>query len=376
MSDSLSSLYGGRGIAFTHGRGSHIFDTAGREYIDFFNGHGASLFGHSHPLLTETLEKAAKGIWTSGAGFESPIREKLADELGMMFGGGRAFFCNSGTEAVEAALKLSLILRKGRSRILACRRGFHGRSCGALSMTFNPKYREPFMPLLGKVEHFSISELAENIDDDTAAVFIEPVQGEGGVHPLPSETGNKITKACQKHSALLICDEIQSGLGRCGAPLASSITGLDPDMVCLAKGLAGGIPAGALVWKKELGDFLPHSHGSTYGGNELAAAVSLTVLSMVMHSGLPEKATRSGEFFRSRIAAIGSSHIKDVRGLGLLNGIELDIPSVGVVRALQENGLLSLTAGPRTLRFLPSFAAEGKDFEDAALILTRTLEGF
>ncbi len=184
MSDSLSSLYGGRGIAFTHGRGSHIFDTAGREYIDFFNGHGASLFGHSHPLLTETLEKAAKGIWTSGAGFESPIREKLADELGMMFGGGRAFFCNSGTEAVEAALKLSLILRKGRSRILACRRGFHGRSCGALSMTFNPKYREPFMPLLGKVEHFSISELAENIDDDTAAVFIEPYREKAASIPF------------------------------------------------------------------------------------------------------------------------------------------------------------------------------------------------
>lgn len=374
MSDSLSSLYGGRGIAFTHGRGSRIFDTAGREYIDFFNGHGASLFGHSHPLLTEALEKAAKGVWTSGAGFESPVREKLADELGMMFGDGRAFLCNSGTEAVEAALKLTLILRKGRSRILACRRGFHGRSCGALSMTFNPKYREPFMPLLGKVEHFSINELAENIDNDTAAVFIEPVQGEGGVHPLPSETGNIITKACQKHSALLICDEIQSGLGRCGAPLASSITGLDPDMVCLAKGLAGGIPAGALVWKKELGDFLPHSHGSTYGGNELTATVSLAVLSMVTHTDLPRKAATSGEYFRSKISAIGNSHIKDIRGLGLLNGIELDIPSLGVVKALQENGLLSLTAGPRTLRFLPSFAAEEKDFDDALLILAKTLE--
>ena len=376
MSDSLSSLYGGRGIAFTHGKGSHIFDTAGLEYIDFFNGHGASLFGHSHPLLTEALERAAKGVWTSGAGFESPVREKLADELGLMLGEGRVFLCNSGTEAIEAALKLVLTLRKGRNRILACRRGFHGRSCGALSITFNPKYREPFIQLVGKAEHFPMEDLAENIDDNTAAVFIEPVQGEGGVFALPLETGNKITEACKKHSALVVSDEIQSGLGRCGAPLASSITGLDPDMVCLAKGLAGGIPAGALVWKKELGDFLPHSHGSTYGGNELTATVSLAVLSMVMHSDLPEKAARSGEFFRSRISAIGNSHIKDVRGMGLLNGIELDIPSVGVVKALQENGLLSLTAGPRTLRFLPSFAAEEKDFEDAALILSKTLEGF
>ncbi|NLD04930.1 MAG: aspartate aminotransferase family protein [Synergistaceae bacterium] len=376
MSDSLSSLYGGRGIAFTHGRGSHIFDTAGREYIDFFNGHGASLFGHSHPILTEALEKAVKGVWTSGAGFESPVREKLADELGLMLGEGRVFLCNSGTESIEAALKLSMILKKGRSRILACRRGFHGRSCGALSVTFNPKYRNPFMPMIGKVEHFSIEDLAENIDDDTAAVFIEPVQGEGGVFPLSPETGKKISDACRKSSALLICDEIQSGLGRCGAPLASRLTGLDPDMVCLAKGLAGGLPAGALIWKKELGDFLPHSHGSTYGGNELTATLSLAVLSMVMHSDLPEKAAGSGELLRSLISAIGSSHIKDVRGLGLLNGIELDIPSLGVVKALQENGLLSLAAGPRTLRLLPSFAADKKDFEDAVLILARTLEEF
>ena len=376
MSDSLSSLYGGRGIAITHGRGSRVFDTSGREYLDFFNGHGASLFGHSHPLLTEALEKASKGIWTSGAGFGSPVREKLADELGQMLGEGRVFLCNSGTEAIEAALKLVLTLRKGRSRILACRRAFHGRTCGALSITFNPKYREPFTLLTGKAEHFSTEDLAENIDDDTAAVFIEPVQGEGGVFALPAGTGNKITEACRKHSVLLVSDEIQSGLGRCGAPLASSLTGLSPDIVCLAKGLAGGMPAGALVWKKELGDFTPHSHGSTYGGNELTATVSLAVLSMVMHSELPEKAARYGEFFRSLIYAVGSSHIKDVRGMGLLNGIELDIPSADVLKGLQKNGLIALTAGPRVIRFLPSFAAEEKDFEKAALILAKTLEGF
>ena len=376
MSDSLSSLYGGRGIAFFGGQGSHIFDTTGRNYIDFFNGHGASLFGHAHPLLTEALEKGAKGVWTSGAGFESPVREKLADELGLILKEGRVFLCNSGTEAIEAALKLSLILRKERSRILACRRGFHGRTCGALSMTFNPKYREPFMPMIGKVEHFSINDISENIDDNTAAVFIEPVQGEGGVFCLPPEIGVKISESCRKSSTLLVADEIQSGLGRCGAQLASSLTRLDPDIVCLAKGLAGGLPAGAVVWKKELGDFSPHSHGSTYGGNELVANVSLAVLSMVMHSDLPLKAAAGGKFFRSRISEIESGHIKDIRGMGLLNGLELDIPSLPVVKALQNNGLLSLTAGPRTLRFLPSFAADEKDFEDAALILAKTLEEF
>ncbi len=376
MSDSLSSLYGGRGLSLTHGRGSRVFDSAGREYIDFFNGHGASLFGHSHPLLLEALNKGARGIWTSGAGFESPVRQKLAEQLGSLLGDGRVFLCNSGAEAVEAALKFSILLRKGRNRILACRRGFHGRTCGALSLTFNPKYREPFMPLIGKVEHFSTEEIAGNIDDDTAVVFIEPVQGEGGVYPLSEDTGRRITEACRRHSALLAVDEIQSGLGRCGAPLASSLTGLEPDMACLAKGLAGGLPAGALIWKSELGDFIPHSHGSTYGGNDLTASVSLAVLSMVMNDGLPSKAAAYGEKFRTRISATGSPHIKEVRGMGLLNGVELDIPSVNVVRALQEKGLLSLTAGPRTLRFLPSFAADEKDFEEAAQILADTLEEF
>ncbi|NLX84930.1 MAG: aspartate aminotransferase family protein [Synergistaceae bacterium] len=376
MSNSLSNLYGGRGIAISTGQGSHVLDTTGRSYIDFFNGHGASLFGHSHPRLIEALEKGTKGVWTSGAGFESPIREELADELGMLLKDGKVYLCNSGTEAIEAALKLSLILRKGRGRILACRRGFHGRTCGALSMTFNPKYKEPFLPMIGKAEHFSIDDIAENIDDNTVAVFIEPVQGEGGVFCIPPETGVKISEACKKNSVLLVTDEIQSGLGRCGAPLASSLTGLDPDIVCLAKGLAGGLPAGAVVWKKELGDFLPHSHGSTYGGNELVANVSLAVLSMVMHSDLPLKAAANGEFFRSLISEIGSSHIKEIRGMGLLNGVELDIPSLPVVKALQNNGLLSLTAGPRTLRFLPSYAADEKDFKDVALILAKTLEEF
>jgi len=197
MSDSLSALYGGRGIALTHGRGSRVFDTAGREYLDFFNGHGASLFGHSHQLLIEALENASKGIWTSGAGFESPVREKLADKLGLMLGEGRVFLCNSGTEAIEAALKLVLTLRKGRGRILACRRGFHGRTCGALSITFNPKYREPFIPLIGKAEHFSMEDLAENIDDDTAAVFIEPVQGEGGVFAFLQKEEIKLPKRAE-----------------------------------------------------------------------------------------------------------------------------------------------------------------------------------
>ena len=374
MPGSLSALYGGRGIELSHGKGSRVFDTEGREYLDFFNGHGAELFGHAVPELREALFEAAGQMWSGGAGFESQAREQLAEQLGAMLGGGRVFLANSGTEAIEAALKLATVLRPGRTRILACRRGFHGRTCGALGMTFNPKYRRPFAELLPGVEHFEPDELASHVDEDTAAVFVEPVQGEGGVFPLKPETGMALSKACAAHGALLVADEVQTGLGRCGAPLASSLVGLAPDVVCVAKGLAGGLPAGAAIWKSELGDFPPHSHGSTYGGNELVCSVALAAVKMVKEENLSSKASELGAFLRSEIAKIESPHIKAVRGLGLLNGIELDIPSLDAVKLLQEKGLLSLAAGPRVLRFLPSFAASEEDMRIGAEKLAEVLK--
>lgn len=374
MSGSLSMLFGGRGVNLVRGDGSRVFDSAGREYIDFFNGHGATLFGHAHPALMSALDASSKGLWTCGAGFESPAREELAELLGKILGDGKVFICNSGTEAVEAALKLSVALRPGRKRILACRRAFHGRTCGALSLTFNPKYRNPFKSLIPNAEHFNQEDLAGQIDGDTAAVFIEPVQGEGGVHPLPAAAGRAISEACARHGAVLVADEIQTGLGRCGAMLASSLTGLSPDMVCLAKGLAGGLPIGALVWKKELGDFPPHSHGSTYGGNELVAKVAVAALKMIEQENLPAYADSLGEELRAELARACNGTIKEIRGLGLLCGVETGTPSVDVVKALQAKGLLALAAGPRTVRFLPSFAVGAGDAARAAAILSETME--
>ena len=376
MSDTLSGLYGGRGITLSHGEGSRVYDIEGREYIDFFNGHGAALFGHSNSTLLAALENAAKGIWSSGAGFESPVREQLAEELASLFGKGHVFLCNSGTEAIEAALKLSAALRPKRRRILACRRAFHGRTCGALSITFNPKYRAPFSSLIAAAEHYPTDEIAGHIDSDTAAVFIEPVQGEGGVHKVEMETGKLISETCKKNGVILVADEVQTGLGRCGAPLASKLAGLDPDVVCLAKGLAGGLPAGAVIWKKEIGDFPPHSHGSTYGGNELVAGVSIAALDLLKKDDLSLRAEKLGSHFRSELAKIDNKIIKDIRGLGLLNGVEIGIPAMDAVKELQKNGVLSLAAGPRVVRFLPSFAATEEDMEQAARIFAKTMEAF
>jgi acetylornithine/LysW-gamma-L-lysine aminotransferase len=374
VSGSLSSLYGGRGIAIVSGRGALAFDAGGREYVDFFNGHGASLFGHSDPALAESLARASRGVWSSGAGFESPAREELARLLGGLLGDGRVFICNSGTEAMEAALKLAAALRPGRSRILACRRAFHGRTTGSLALTFNPKYRSPFKRVLTDVEHLAAEALASGIDSDTMAVFVEPVQGEGGVHPLPPETGRAISEACERHGAILVADEIQSGLGRCGAMLASDLTGLRPDVVCLAKGLAGGLPIGAVVWRSELGDFPGHSHGSTYGGNEISSSVAVTAWGLIAERNYAEHATRLGDELRAGLSSVKSGAVKEVRGLGLLNGVEIDAPSADIVKRLQSEGLLSLAAGPRVVRFLPSFAASSEHAARAVEIFKKVLE--
>jgi acetylornithine/LysW-gamma-L-lysine aminotransferase len=375
MSDSLSSLYGGRGVAIVSGKGGLVYDSEGREYVDFFNGHGASLFGHGDADLLESLERASKGVWSTGAGFESPERGELAELLGGILGCGRAFICNSGSEAIEAALKLAVSLQQGRHRILACRRAFHGRTSGALSLTFNPKYKTPFKRVLTDVEHYNPEELPSQIDADTIAVFVEPVQGEGGVYPLPPETGRAISETCRTMGALLVADEIQSGLGRCGAMLASELTGLEPDIVCLAKGLAGGLPIGAAVWKKELGDFPSHSHGSTYGGNEIACAVAVTALHLITERDCAAHAAWLGEKLRAALSEIQSAALKEVRGLGMLNGAEVEISSTELVKKLQNKGLLSLSAGPRVVRFLPSFASTEDHIRRATDIFRGVLEG-
>lgn len=374
MAGALSGLYGGRGLTPVRGEGIFLWDSEGRRYIDFFNGHGAALFGHSEPVLLEALKRGAEGIWSCGAGYDSPAREELASLLGERLGKGRVFLCNSGTEAVEAALKLAVALNGGRREILACRRGFHGRSCGALGLTFNPKYRSAFSSLIPAVRHCAPEELPQRISSDTAVVFIEPVQGEGGVLPIAPEIGAAVTESCHAAGALLVADEVQTGLGRCGSFFASGGSGLTPDIICLAKGLAGGMAAGAVVWREELGDFPPHSHGSTYGGNGLAAAVSVAALKLIEERKLCEKAERTGNRIRRLLAEKTLPGVKAIRGRGLLIGVETELPSLEIVKSLQEHGLLSLAAGPRTVRFLPSFAVTEEAAEQAVQIFEETMK--
>ena len=374
MSGSLSKLFGGRGLVLTHGDGPYVWDAQGRCYVDFFNGHGAALFGHAHPALLEAVKEAEAGVWSCGAGYDSPVREEVANLLAEGMGrDATVFLCNSGTEAIEGALKLAAALRKGRDEIIAARRGFHGRSCGSLGLTFNPKYRAPFASFIYAAKHYAPEEIPEKITDATLAVFIEPVQGEGGVYPIPEEVGRAITEACRAHGTLLVADEVQTGLGRCGSFFASYRHGLEPDIICVAKGLAGGLPAGAVVWRSELGDFPPHTHGSTYGGNEFVARVSAAALKLVKSENLCAHADELGAFIRSEIESRNIPLVSAVRGDGLLIGVESEIPSQDIVKALQDNRLLSLPAGPRVVRFLPSFAVTREAAAEGVEIFERTM---
>jgi acetylornithine/LysW-gamma-L-lysine aminotransferase len=369
----VSNLYGGRKLEIASGSGAEVTDAEGRRYIDFLCGNGSALFGHGHPVLMEAARKALLSPWTTSPGLLCAARDELRKNLATLLPEGKVFLCNSGAEAIEAALKLATSLRPGRPKILALRRAFHGRTLGALALTFNPQYRRPWADRLLPVRHLQAKELPDAVDEETAAVFVEPVQGESGVYPLDPSMGAAITTACRSAGVVLVADEIQSGWGRCGALLASPSVGLDPDVVTLAKGLAGGLPIGATLWKGALGDFPAKGHGSTYGGNPVVASVALASWGLLRSEKYPELAAKNGDAFAAALKALNAPLVLEIRNKGLLVGVELSVKADPVVRELQSKGVLALNAGPQVVRFLPPFTAQEKHFAAVIETLFQTL---
>jgi len=374
----MSIVYGGRGIEIASGLGAEVKDSAGKNYIDFLCGNGSSLFGHCHPALTEAAHNALSSPWGSTPGLGNSARDEFLGILSGLMPNGKAFLCNSGTEAIEASLKLAIgisVEKFGkRNKIIALRRAFHGRTMGSLSLTFNPLYKKAWSEFLIPARHVKMEEAAEAIDSDTVFLIAEPVQGEGGVYPMSADIAREITKKCKQTGTLIIADEIQSGWGRCGSLLASPGIGLEADIVALAKGVAGGLPIGAVVWKGELGDFPARGHGSTYGGNPVCASVGIASWRLLEAEKFPEQAIRKGDLFVSMLKEINSPLITEIRHKGLLIGAELSIKADPVIKTLQDNGVLALAAGPQVLRFLPPFVAEEKHFKEVARILKDILE--
>jgi acetylornithine/LysW-gamma-L-lysine aminotransferase len=362
-----SGAYPKRPVALVRGQGARVWDADGREYIDCIAGHGVAGLGHCHPAVTAAIAEQAGRLVTCSETLYNDQRAALMAELVGCVPGDlkRVFLCNSGAEAIEGSIKIARLFT-GRTGVIATMRGFHGRTLGALSATWNEKYRRPFEPLVPGFSHVPFNDLpamAEAITDQTAAVLVEVVQGEGGVRPGDAEYFQGLRRLCDERGALLILDEIQSGLGRTGRWFAFEHVDVMPDVLCLGKALGGGLPMGAILWRETLGMLPTGVHGTTFGGNPLVCATSRTVLRVMTEEDLPARAARLGEQFMARLRAIPSPLVREVRGWGLLVGVELRQRATPILQALLERGLLALPAGPTVLRFLPPLVIQEAELE-------------
>lgn len=360
-------LVGTRETTFVKGRGARLFDAKGRSYIDCSASHGCASLGHAHPRLVEAISEQAGRLISCTPSFANDQRAAYLRRLECALPEGleRIFLCNSGTEAVEAALKFARLCT-GRQEVVACVRGFHGRTMGALSATHEKRYREPFAPLVPGFRHVPYDRpavLEEAIDEKTAAFLIEVVQGEGGVRAGSDEFLAAARAACDRAGALLIVDEVQTGFGRTGRLFAVQHSGLRPDLLCLAKGIAGGMPMGAVAFGSSVGELPVGSHGSTFGGNPLACAAASAVLEEMLVRDLSGHAERMGERLREGLRGLRSERIREVRGLGLMIGVELRERVAPILEALLQAGVVALPAGTQVLRLLPPLIIDEDEVE-------------
>ena len=366
-----------RPIALVRGQGALVWDADGRAYIDCMTGHGVATLGHCHPEVTAAIQAQAATLVACSEAVYNDQRAALMEELTHHTPGDlkRVFLCNSGAESIEAAIKFARFFT-GRTDVVAAMRGFHGRTMGALSATWNSKYRDPFLPLVPGFHHVPFNNLAamENaLTDQTAAVIIEVIQGEGGVHPADPAYLEGLRALCTQRGVLLIIDEVQTGMGRTGRWFACEHFGVLPDILCLGKALGGGVPMGAVIWREALGTLPAGIHGSTFGGNPLACAASRAVLRVMERDNLPTRAARLGDKLLSDLRTIRNPLIREVRGRGLMVGVELRQRATQVLRALMEHGVLAMPAGSTVVRLLPPLVIEEEQLAQVVEAMAQAL---
>jgi acetylornithine/LysW-gamma-L-lysine aminotransferase len=354
----LVPLYNKREIALVRGEGVHVWDSDGRQYLDLTSNYGVNVLGHCHPALTEAIVRQARTLTNCHASFYSEPRARLLEALRRIYPPAlaRFFFCNSGAEAVEAALKFARAVRPDRRAVVAAKKAYHGRTMGALPATHDKKYREPYEPLLPGFTHVAYGDVAEleaAVDERTMAVILEPVQGEGGINVPPDGYLAAARAICDRAGALLIFDEVQTAF-RTGQWLACQHSGVTPDLAAVSKGIAGGLPMGLVAMTEAVSAQVPPgTHGNTFGGNPLVCAAALAVIETIEREGLLQHSAEVGAYLRDRLHEATAGRVREVRGVGLMIGVELKERSTRYLRGLQEAGILALPAGPVTLRFLP-----------------------
>jgi acetylornithine/LysW-gamma-L-lysine aminotransferase len=377
---TTSGVYTKQGAPLVRGEGAKLWDAEGKEFLDCVAGIGSGNVGHAHPRVVEAIQQQAKQLLICPELYHHELRARLQGklvELGQGAGIERVFLCSTGAEANEGALKFARVAT-GRAGFVAAMRGFHGRTLGALSATWEKTYRQPFQPLVPGFEHVpygKLDKLDAVVGDQTAAVLLEVVQGEGGVRPGAADYLRGAQELCHQRGALLILDEVQTGIGRTGRMFAYEHHDLRPDLVCLAKSLAAGVPMGAILIGERVGAIPKRVHGSTFGGNPLACAAALAVLETVEAEGLCARAERLGAKTRAGLEALNASAVREVRGLGLMIGVELKHKVGPLVKALRERGVLALGAGANVLRLLPPLVIAEPDLERVVSTIGECLAG-
>ncbi|MCS7120417.1 MAG: aspartate aminotransferase family protein [Nitrososphaerota archaeon] len=364
--------------AITRGKGAILYDVKGKEYIDCMGGYGVGIVGHCHPKVVKALKEQCERLITCHGSYYNDIRAEFLEKLIQLCPKGleRVFLCNSGAEAVECALKVAAKFT-GRSEFISMVRGYHGKTLGALSVTWDLKYRESFQSIINSevkfVPYGRSENVAEAISDRTAAVIVEPVQGEGGVHVAPEGFLESIRRTCDENGALMIVDEIQTGLGRTGRMWACEHWGVVPDIMCIGKGLGGGVPIGATVAKPEIMDCLKiGEHTSTFGGNPIACAAASAVLDIIVEEKLVERARTLGEKMHVMLEGLVEEFkiLREVRGLGLMIGLECRLPIQKFLLSALYKGLLLLYSGKNVIRLLPPLVI-GEDLLEKAVEILR-----
>ena len=354
---SVQNNYGTPSIALVKGKGLVVTDADGKQYLDFLGGIATNILGHAHPAIVKAVTKQVSTLSHVSNFYVHPHAVELAEKLAAMTGdkSAKVFFCQSGAEANEAALKLSR--RTGKVRIVAAQGAFHGRTMGALSLTGQPAKREPFLPLIKGVKHVpfgDIEAMRKAVTKKTAMVIIEPIMGEAGVIVPPADYLRELRALCDAKGALLVIDAVQTGMGRTGDWFGYEYSGITPDVITLAKGLGGGLPLGAMIALGKAADlFQPGDHGSTFGGNPVTTAAGLTAIKFIETQKILKKVEKQGVYLMQELAVIPG--VAEVRGAGLLLGIELEnLKAADIAKALQNEGVLVNAANPTTIRLAPA----------------------
>jgi acetylornithine/LysW-gamma-L-lysine aminotransferase len=356
----MANTYSKRPVVIVKGRGATLWDVNGQEYLDCMGAYGVCVVGHSHPRVVDAIQQQAANLIACHSSLYNDARstflKKIVDVTPKELN--KAFLANSGTETVEAAIKLA---RKhtGKTEIIAFMGGYHGKTFGSLSATWNKRYRTPFEPLVPGFKHVPYGRperVKDAVTDETAAILVEPIQGEGGIKVPPSGFLSELREICDAKGALLICDEVQTGLGRTGRFFASEHFNVVPDVMCLAKAVGGGVPIGAMVAKEDVMTSLKlGDHSSTFGGNPLTCAAASAAVDVVVEERLHERAARLGKYFMAKLKELQEKYtvVREVRGMGLMIGMEFRFDVYPLILGALKQGVLVLDAGRNVLRFLP-----------------------